>query len=104
MAEASEEEWQRRQETVARIKASPDYLALPAGRRPGTPDSNDRMMSKRSWETKVMQWRNVLKDLSQLEKEKAQLLMAISAEFKRLSFRGEHSVVSGEFFIKRLSL
>ena len=92
MAKASEEEWQRRQETrraiVARIKASHDDLALPASRRPRTPDSNDRMMSKRSWETKVMQWRNALKELSQLEKEKAQLLIASNAEFaQRLSTR-----------------
>ena len=67
MAEAAEEDWQRRQETrraiVAAIKASPDYLALPASRRPGTPDSNDRMMSKRAWETKVVQWRHDLEEL-----------------------------------------
>ena len=85
LAEASEEDWRRREETrqaiVAAIKDSPDYRALQASRRPGTPDPNDRMTSKRNWETKVTQWRTALKCLSQLEKEESQLLIATTAEF-----------------------
>ena len=80
LADASEEDWQRRQETrraiVASIKDSPEYLALQASCRPATPDPNDRTISKRSWETQVMRWRNALKDQSN---EQAQLLIAISA-------------------------
>ena len=89
LAEASEEVWRRRAETrrtiVAAIKDSLDYRALQASRRPGTPDPNDRMTSKRSWETKVMQWRNALNELSQLEKETAQLL--IDLETKKMQRR-----------------
>jgi len=77
LAEASEEDWQRREEkrqaAVAAIKDSAEYRALQASRGqgrsttavPGTPDANDRETSKRSWEAKVMQWRNALKEWSQ---------------------------------------
>ena len=90
LADASEEEWRRRQRTrraiVAAIKDSPEYLALQASCRPATPDPKDRTTSKRSWETKVQMWRNALKDQSQ---EQTQLLIAINAELgNRLSSWG----------------
>uniref|UniRef100_A0A7S4Q9H9 Histone RNA hairpin-binding protein RNA-binding domain-containing protein n=1 Tax=Alexandrium monilatum TaxID=311494 RepID=A0A7S4Q9H9_9DINO len=74
LADASEEDWQRRAEkrqaAVAAIKDSQEYRALQAARSqgkatsavPGTPDPNDRETSKRSWEAKVMHWRNALKE------------------------------------------
>lgn len=75
LAEASEEDWQRRAEkrqaAVAAIRDSEEYRVLwerrsqgdpRAANVPGTPDPNNRETSKRSWEAKVMQWRNALKE------------------------------------------
>lgn len=77
LAEASEEDWQRRAEkrlaAVNAIKDTPEYRTLQvdralgrggAGAVPGTPDPDDRETSKRSWEAKVMQWRNAVKEWS----------------------------------------
>lgn len=73
--EASEEDWQRRTEkrqaAVVAVKMSPEYLAYAATRHqqghvlaapvPGTPDPNDRAVSKRHWEEEVRQWRTALR-------------------------------------------
>jgi len=77
MPEASEEDWQRRaakrRQAVAAIKSSPEYKTFAAVREavspsttsPSTPDPEDRGLSKRTWEAKVMQWRAALRNSAQ---------------------------------------
>ena len=69
----SEEVWQRRSAHraagVAAVKRSADYIsaaASPRVPRPNTPDPTDRMLSKRSWERGVQEWRMDLKAVVQL--------------------------------------
>lgn len=70
MPPATEEEWQRRiakrQAVVGNVKETQEYQAVLASRArsaeegsaaPTTPDPTDRRISKRNWETRVMQWR-----------------------------------------------
>ena len=73
------EDWQRRVEirkaAVVSIKASVEYRSLQADREagddmdaiPDTPNPHDREISKRSWEKKVMDWRNALRSLRLLK-------------------------------------
>ena len=68
----SEEDWQlrlqKRRSIVASIKETPEYQAASAPREGShqtalrTPSPDDRSVSKRHWEQKVMRWRNALKN------------------------------------------
>mmetsp|Transcript_50326 Transcript_50326/g.93055 ORF Transcript_50326/g.93055 Transcript_50326/m.93055 type:complete len:324 (+) Transcript_50326:66-1037(+) len=73
--EATEEDWQRRIEkrrgAISNFKEGAEYQAYSAKRSrgdpavmqvPGTPDPEDREVSKRSWETAVAGWRNLVKE------------------------------------------
>lgn len=69
----SEEDWQRRHEkrvnVITGIRSTLEYETMAAARSAGklgasaptTPDPHDRRISKRKWETTVMQWRNDLR-------------------------------------------
>merc|ERR1712137_583628 len=73
---ASEEDWQRRiakrTGAVATIKGTAEYQAFfarggasalaPGVPAPKTPDPQDRSVSKRNWESSVMEWRTALRD------------------------------------------
>jgi len=74
MPPASEEEWQRRiskrRAVVSNVKETPEYKAMADSRgagehsgspAPTTPDPNDRTISKRRWESEVMQWRTAVR-------------------------------------------
>ena len=65
---ATEEVWQqriqKRRSIVSIVKATPEYqgcLAKQVTRRPTTPDPDDRSVSKRAWEEKVVIWRTGLR-------------------------------------------
>ena len=69
---ASETDWHRRhakrREAVRFIKSTTEYAELQAWwfqstavAMPPTPNPNDRLLAKRSWEARVMQWRSHLK-------------------------------------------
>mmetsp|Transcript_2134 Transcript_2134/g.5410 ORF Transcript_2134/g.5410 Transcript_2134/m.5410 type:complete len:319 (+) Transcript_2134:68-1024(+) len=73
--EATEEDWHRRIEkrrgAISNFKEGAEYQAYAEKRRrgdpailqvPGTPDPEDREVSKRSWETQVAGWRNLVKE------------------------------------------
>lgn len=70
--EITEEDWQRRHEkrrnVVQSIKTTLEYETMRRRRdqdelvaAPGTPDPDDRSVSKRKWESEVMHWRNSLR-------------------------------------------
>lgn len=72
MPPASEEEWQRRitkrRAVVSNVKETPEYQAMlnsrdqhPSSAAPTTPDPTDREISKRRWESLVMQWRTAVR-------------------------------------------
>jgi len=81
--EATEEDWARRQmkrrNAVASTKDSHEYKVYLETRLeddlpeepeiPGTPDSEDRTVSKRKWEEEVRIWRAALKKLADIEEE-----------------------------------
>ena len=69
---ASETDWHRRhakrREAVRFIKSTTEYAELQAWwfqstavAMPPTPNPNDRLLAKRRWETRVIQWRSHLK-------------------------------------------
>ena len=70
VTESAEEQWQRqlakRKAIVFEIKGTPKYLHSThcnSAARPRTPEPWDRTVSKRQWETMVMNWRTTLNAL-----------------------------------------
>jgi hypothetical protein len=74
---AGEAEWQhrlvKRTTSVAAIKQTPEYLRCralelthPIANRTMSPDPADRTISKRKWETRIITWRNGLRDEANL--------------------------------------
>jgi len=68
LTKETEEVWQqriqKRRSIVSIVKATPEYqgcLAKRPTRRPTTPDPDDRSVSKRAWEGKVVTWRTGLR-------------------------------------------
>merc|ERR1711879_1043214 len=73
----NDDEWEKRRtkrlRRVQEVKATSEYGNMSklqeesrlTGPAPGTPDANDRELSKRNWEEKVMHWRQALKALPQ---------------------------------------
>ena len=63
----SDEDWSRRlrkrRAAVTHIKSQPEYQAQTQSQeRAPTPDPENRMLCKRGWEAKVMEWRKILLD------------------------------------------
>lgn len=73
----TEEDWQRRNQkrknVIESIKSTPEYERMSESRRrslagipaPSTPDPDDRSISKRKWESLVIQWRGGVKQFTQ---------------------------------------
>lgn len=71
LPEASEEKWQKRigkrQEAITNFRSVPMYYEhqkIAQGRRPKSPNVNNRDFSKRDWELVVSQWRSKWREIA----------------------------------------
>ena len=63
-----QEEWDTRREKRRRYVAEVEAMCLPGveGQLPPHPDPEDRGLSKRAWETRVLDWKRLLRMLGYL--------------------------------------
>ena len=63
-----EQEWEERREKRRIYVAEVEAMCLPGveGQLPPHPDPEDRGLSKRAWETRIFDWKNLLRMLGYL--------------------------------------